>query len=380
MVKIFDMNIKNLLFVHKFLMFNTNEQDDKMNTLQKTEKRDNIEQELLFNALTVFRREANLHLEEKAFEVHTNRAYVDAVIRLKTNDHETEFWVEIKPTVTDTVIGRLKHQFEEHPGRWLVVTRYIPQHLAKKMRELNIQFIDTVGNAYIDDPPILIFMHGNKPNLPLAFAREEGLLGRAGLHVVFALLCNRELEKATYRDIAQAANVALGTAAGVLKDLHRQGFLIELGGEVRKLTKKKELFDKWTTAYAERLRPKRLIGRYTANRPDFWQDINLLPYDAQWGGEVAANKMVHYLKPEVVTIYTRRPVNEIVLALKLRKNDEGNVELRERFWKFELGETKKDLVPPLLVYADLLATADARNVETAKMVYNEYLQRHFEQD
>jgi len=33
----------------------------------------------------------------------------------------------------------------------------------------------------------------------------------------------------------------------------------------------------------------------------------------------------------------------------------------------------KNLVPPPLVYADLLATADARNVETAKMIYDEYL-------
>lgn len=251
---------------------------------------------------------------------------------------------------------------------------------ARKMRDLGIQFIDTVGNAYINEPPIFVFVNGNKPQQPLRLAAEEGMIGRAGVHVVFALLCKRELENATYRDIAQAANAALGTVAGVLKDLLRQGYLIETDDEVRKLTKKKELFDKWTTAYAERLRPKKLIGRYTASRPDFWQDLNLIPYDAQWGGEVAANRIIHYLKPGIITIYTRRPVNDLVLALKLRKNDEGNVELRERFWKFGLNDPKKDLVPPLLVYADLLATGDPRNVETAKMIYDEYLQRHLTED
>jgi hypothetical protein len=50
--------------------------------------------------------------------------------------------------------------------------------------------------------------------------------------------------------------------------------------------------------------------------------------------------------------------------------------LRERFWEFENNGQDKDLVPPLLVYADLLATTDTRNVETAKLIYDEYLKRY----
>jgi len=348
-----------------------------MNKNRHTKGNPGREYEILQEAITAFHKATGLSFEEKPLQRGTVGGRNNPPLMLKADGKTTQYRTEIKANLTDTVVGRLAHHFEDQRGKWLVITHYVPPPLAKKMRDLGIQFIDTVGNAYINEPPILVFMHGNKPVGPLlVFMPEQGMLGRAGLQVVFALLCNQGLEKKTYRDIALAADVALGTVAGVLKDLIRQGYLINIGDADRRLTRKRELFEKWTTAYAERLRPK-LIGRYSTNRTEFWQEVNLIPYGAQWGGEVAANMLTHYLKPEIVTIYTRRPVNDVVLALKLRKDDDGNVELRERFWKFELNEPRRDLVPPLLVYADLLATTDARNVESARMIYDQYLQRHF---
>jgi hypothetical protein len=32
-----------------------------------------------------------------------------------------------------------------------------------------------------------------------------------------------------------------------------------------------------------------------------------------------------------------------------------------------------DVAPPLVIYADLIATADERNVETAQFIYDRYL-------
>lgn len=357
-------------------MFTNNEHEVKMNANAELTEKTTREQEILDAALNAFREATGLEIEKGPLELVTKRQKVDAVVQLKAADRAIDYLADIKPTLTATAVGRFAHEIKDQPVKWLIVTTYVPTYLAKKMRDLGTEFIDTVGNAYVNEPPILIFTHGNRPPKEPLVGTEEGMFGRAGLRVVFALLCKKELEGARYREIAGAANVALGTVAGVMNDLTQQQYMVEMGGRGRRLVKKKELLDKWTTAYAERIRQKRLIGRYTADRINFWQDVDLTRYHAQWGGEVAANKMVHYLKPEIITIYTRRPVNELVLDLKLRRNEEGKVELRERFWRFENGHVAKDLVPPLLVYADLLATADARSVETAKMVYNEYLQRH----
>ena len=53
------------------------------------------------------------------------------------------------------------------------------------------------------------------------------------------------------------------------------------------------------------------------------------------------------------------------------------VEVRKRFWNFPGEALHPDLVPPLLVYADLLATGDARCIDTAKLVYDSYVARLF---
>ena len=50
------------------------------------------------------------------------------------------------------------------------------------------------------------------------------------------------------------------------------------------------------------------------------------------------------------------------------------VEIREKFWGFETVEMRPDIVPPLLAFADLLATGEPRNVEAAGMIYDKYLQ------
>jgi len=73
-------------------------------------------------------------------------------------------------------------------------------------------------------------------------------------------------------------------------------------------------------------------------------------------------------------------VNDLVLNLRLRKKEQGNVEIREQFWRFDPKEPERDMVHPILVYADLTATADARNIEAAKMIYEEHIERHLREN
>lgn len=343
------------------------------------------ENDVLNEAIEVFQKETNLNVELGPQEVVQGDNRVDAILRIDLAGKTTEYWVEVE--AGNITAGQLVHlmitnmdRLDDKRRQKLLVTRYVQPKIAKALKEFKIQFIDTVGNAYINDPPTLIFIYGNKPQPSLALIAEEGMLARAGIQVIFAFLCKRELCNANYREIAEQAQVALGTVAGVMKDLTTQGFLIDTNDNQRRLIRKKELFDKWMNAYAEKLRPKKLIGKFAVTKPDFWQQAELGPFDAQWGGEVAAYRLTRYLKPEIVTIYTRKPTHDLILGLKLRQDKNGQIELRERFWKCENPELDKTMVPPLLVYADLMATGDTRNIETAKLLYNDYLQRYFDQD
>jgi len=55
-------------------------------------------------------------------------------------------------------------------------------------------------------------------------------------------------------------------------------------------------------------------------------------------------------------------------------------EILERFWKPVEMWRYEDLVHPILVYADLLATRNQRNVETAKMIYEQHIIRLSRED
>lgn len=222
----------------------------------------------------------------------------------------------------------------------------------------------------------MIYLRGNKPVITEPIRKGKGF-GRATVQVVFALLCNKELCNATYRDIARQADVALGTVVGIINNLMTQGFFVELQNKKRHLIRKNELLEKWVDAYAEKLRPKTLMCIYRTQQQDLLQTFDVNEFHARWGGKAAAHRLTRYLKPEIMTIYTETIANDLLLHLKLRQDKNGDVELRKRFWKFEYPDAEVDTVPPLLIYADLMATGDARNIETAKLIYNDYLKGYF---
>jgi hypothetical protein len=338
------------------------------------------EQEILEKAIEALQRETNARVDTKFFEPAKGNNRPDAELWIELPGGENKkFLVEIKRTLTEVTATRLARDYADNLPNHIIVTNYVHRKMAKMLKDLGVQFIDTAGNIYLTQPPTIVFIHGYPRtdeivNMNIRY-REE-MFGPAGLRVIFGLLCKNELWNANYREIRTAADVALGTVANILRELTQKGYIIEQKNKQKKLIRRKELLDKWTNAYIEKLRPKTILGRYKFNRPDFWQQADLTRLDALWGGETAAYMMTRYLKPETTTIYADRPFNDLILDLKLRRDNNGDVEIRERFWNFDTVEENQIIVPPILIYADLIATGDARNIETAKLIYDDYLEKH----
>jgi hypothetical protein len=133
-------------------------------------------------------------------------------------------------------------------------------------------------------------------------------------------------------------------------------------------------------AYPEQLRPKLGLARFKADDPDWWKDVDIVGYNACWGGEVAAAKLTKQLKPEKVIIYAPEPPGKLIIEQKLRKTTTGDIEILKPFWTFDHEFDAIGIAPPLLVYADLLATGDDRNIETAEIIYDNYLAQPDRQD
>jgi hypothetical protein len=263
----------------------------------------------------------------------------------------------------------------------VLVTPYLTAALARHCREpLDLQFIDTAGNAYLRAPGLYVFVQGERPDKPLAGAGMPARGGTAtALRAVFVLLCRPELLNAPYREIATAAGIGLGTVGWALFDLERRGYLTAAGQRRhRRLLEPTRLLDEWVTNFPIRLRPKLDPRRLRAPDPGWWE-LAHLPAGARWGGEVAAAKLAGHLKPGTVTIYleptaARDALATLVQEHRLRADPLGNVEILDTFWALPEQDGLPGLVPPLLVYADLMATLDPRNLEAARRIRDQHLE------
>ncbi len=326
-----------------------------------------------------------LEITEHEYKTDQGR-FLDALACINGDPNQNVFAIEAKRNLTTAKAGQAIEQLRAVPFKGMLVTDFVNPKMAERLKEMNVAFIDLAGNAYINNAPIYIYIRGNKPvekPAGILVPKPTRAFQATGLKVVFGFLIKPDLIQAPYRVIAEITNVALGTVGWVINDLQAHGFLLD-EGKKRRLIRKKELLDMWVEAYPEKLKPKLFLGRYQTRNKNWWRNAEIRNYAAMWGGEVAAAKITNYLKPYTTTIYTLEIPALLLLENQLKKDTDGNVELLKRFWMPGLtpegqNDEKKhgDCVPYLLVYADLIATADHRNIETAKIIYDEYLYRYF---
>ncbi len=339
-------------------------------------------------ALLGFKNTTGLEMIVEGIQVmRPNYAPYDAILNLNANGLKKQFVGEVKGRINTPALGAIIHRLRQFHPKGILVTDYVNPNMAERLKEEKIPFIDAAGNVYLNEPPIFIYVKGNRPQEKFQKEKLRRAFQPTGLKILFAFFCKPHLLNAPYRDIAKEANVALGTVGWVFTDLREMGFLRDMGKHGRKLLHKEKLLEIWAMIYPERLRPKLKLGRFTAPNQDWYKNTQLNKYGGYWGGEVGAAKITKYLKPALATIYIKAKlenlflnngVKNLLLENKLRKDPKGEIELLEIFWGFELKE--KDTVPPFLIYADLLATGDARNLETAKMIFENELTGLIKQD
>jgi len=317
-------------------------------------------------------------------------AGADAGLRIGRGRERTLYAVAVRQRLTPAGLGPVLHPMAGANGRALVVAGYVTPPMAQRLREKGIAFVDAAGNAWLEQPGLMIWQTGKKPARTAKGGRAVRVFQPAGIQVVFALLCEPERVNAPVREIAEAAGVAHGTVGRILDDLRRMGHVVELGrragarGRARqqRLQQRRRLLDLWVEAYAQVLRPRLDPRRYRHRNAlafDWWKKATYRKLGAWLGGEGAAELVTHYLKPQDITIYADDRTG-FLNKHKLVVDPQGPVIILDRFWRFEVAWEFPDVVPPVLIYADLLATGDDRCRETAGMVYDKYLAQTFAAD
>lgn len=312
---------------------------------------------------------------------YSDELKADALLNITLDHQPLEFAVETKRHLTSAKAYLALEPYHAKNIPALLATDYANPKLAEQLKNQGSNFIDAAGNAYINQPPLFIYIIGNKPETPLSTATANRAFQPAGLKLLFALLCKPELVNANYRELSQTAGISLGAVGPIMNDLQAQTYLVQDTNGHRQLRNTAELLNSWVVAYAEKLRPKLIIGQYQALHENWWENVDLGKFNACWSGEIAADQLTRYLKPASASLYTRDKPNRLILmnSLKASPPDQANVEIMEQFWHFQ-NEDTPTLAPPLLVYADLIATANSRNLEAAKLIHDNYLPQLVRQD
>lgn len=276
------------------------------------------------------------------------------------------------------VSSRLKSARVDGRPMMLVAT-YIDPDQAADLVDRNIPFLDAAGNAFIREPEATIMISG-RPRLPWATGTPTPRSTTSkGLQVMFALATQPGLASEPYRKIAEASGAALSTVNQVIDDLLARGLLVTRRNGERSFPDWQKYVDEWVSLYPTRLRSKLALSRYSATSPDWWRSFDFSAFDARLGGEAAADLVTQELKAARVTIYARQSLGaDFLKAARLRPSPDGEVEVLAAFWR-EPADYQWDTSPslsvvhPLLVYADLIASGDSRNLSVAKHIYERYV-------
>jgi hypothetical protein len=332
------------------------------------------EQRILHAAGQALKRTTGLDAEIHPIPAGQNRA-ADAIFELATNQRNHRFRAEVKAVDRFETPALIKAQGKTHREPPLLVAPYITREVAERCRQLHLPFIDTAGNVYLEAPGLLVYVIGNNKPTELRQGHFRAM-NPAGLQIAFVLACQPKLVQTTYREIAARAGVALGTVGPVMKDLEARGYLRFQKEPDRKLLDPERMVEEWVTHFPITLRPRLNPRRFRADTERL-QQADLLRQNAYWGGEPAAEKLTRYLKPAQFTIYAREPIAKLIAAGRMRADPTGNVEILDTFWNFDRDKEFPDVVPPILAYADLLATHDGRDVEAARMIYEQRIASAF---
>ena len=274
------------------------------------------------------------------------------------------------PAIVAAIVAALGASAKDH--RVLLVTDHLGTATIQACRRTGLACADLDGNMYLHLGAVRIDVEGrprmlSKDLVPVRGA-ASALTTRSGVQVLFVLLADPASVDLPMRDLAAASATALGSVSTVFRELTAQNYLSTRADGRRQLHRTARLFDRWVEGYRVRLHPKLAIGSYQTDTARWWTsaDAAIRKAGAQWGGETAAWHMDRHILPAQGILYADATPTRLLAQYRMRPSGEAsaNVALRRRFWNVP-DWNKSVTVPSPLVYADLVATEDPRQVEAA---------------
>lgn len=247
-------------------------------------------------------------------------------------------------------------------------------NVAEDLRAQGIEFIDSNGNAYLNQTGLYIWVVGKRPDRkPL---RPVRAFRSAGLKLIYVLLRKPEFLNSTHRDLASHAGISLGAVPVILEDLHKNGYFAWHKSQ-RIFQNTETLLKRWEQAYVESLRPK--LYRESCRPTGVDNIAELLPRLAEdqrilIGGELAASLLTNQLRPETATLHSKDDVRRLMVKLRLLPDPFGPIKILQTFGADNASDIpvgKYHVADPLLIHAELIQIPGTRIEHISQLLLQE---------
>ena len=307
--------------------------------------------------------------------IESSRKEYDGIIDINGYDFTIEAKNELRKENKGFLLTRLEQLSTLTKRPTLVIGKYIALDVAKELKENEINYLDVAGNCYIKNKDLVIYIAGQKVQRKEK-TNQTKAFQEAGIKIIFTLLSNPENLQLSYRELAELADVSIGSVSNVMKELEEQNFILKTKLK-RVLKNKPTLLERWVIAYHDVFRPRLVKKQMRFTKLESAKNWQQLPLNQEegitlWGGEPAAAILTNQFSPEKFSIYTDENWQTVGQDLGLVPDNEGTVEILQLFWKDN--NNAKQVTPALLVYADLMGSGYGRNIEMAKIILENDLQ------
>lgn len=325
--------------------------------------------EILNNAIHNLEKNIPINWDWKAIDYNKDKG-LDGELNINLNNQKIILVVEIKKDVKNHQLFNILNYKNKFPNFLLVAEKLYPK-VKKELRENRVNYLEGNGNVYINTDNIFLYVDTNAVT-----KTQKGKGNRAftktGLKVIFQFLLNPKLINQTQREIADVTTVALGNIPLIINGLLETNLIVRLDKNQYVINNYEELLNRWITEFEQTLKPTIFKQRFRfQNSNQDWRTVQLDTDKTVWGGEPAGDIITNHLRPEKFILYTKETTKDLIKKYKLFPDDDGEIGVYDMFWN---NNYNTNTAPNELVYTDLMITDDKRCIETAKLIFNEYIQ------
>jgi len=327
------------------------------------------EKDILNNALHNLEKVIPINWDWKTIDNNKDIG-VDGELDILINNLRVLFMVEVKKDVNNHQLFNII-DYKRRVNNFLLIAEKLYPRVKKELRDNGVNYIEGNGNVYINKNDLFLYIDTNK-TIKTPKGKGNRAFTKTGLKVIFHFLLEPQLINQTQREIAEITNVALGNIPQIINGLLDANLILKLNKNEYVFNNYEELLNKWIMEFEQTLKPTIFKQRFRfQNKNQDWRELQFNNDKTVWGGEPAGDLITNYLRPEKFTIYTKETTKDLMLDYRLIPDDKGDIRVYEMFWNDKMNI---NTAPKQLVYADLMITEDKRCKETAKIIFDEYIQ------